>query len=93
MWSDADKLLLNATPKNLERALSSDVWKRQRQSFQVSSPVVVSRKRTALDLDLCAEGKAPVYKLLRADFEVFRPAGATRCTNWDFTLIGTTIRV
>jgi len=38
MWSDADKLLLNT--KNLERALPTDVWKRRRQGFQVSSPVV-----------------------------------------------------
>jgi len=30
----------------------------------------------------CAQRKAPVFRLLRGDFEVFRPAGATRCTDW-----------
>jgi len=29
----------------------------------------------------CVERNAPVFKLLRADFEVFRPVGATRCTD------------
>jgi len=29
----------------------------------------------------CAQRKAPVFKLLRGDFEVFRPTGATRCTH------------
>jgi len=29
----------------------------------------------------CTQRKAPVCKLLRGDFEVFRPTGATRCTN------------
>jgi len=29
----------------------------------------------------CAQGKAPVYKLLRGRFEIFCPTGATRCTN------------
>jgi len=30
---------------------------------------------------LCAQRKAQVYKLLKGDFEVFRPTGATHCTD------------
>ena len=30
---------------------------------------------------LLTKRKAPVFKLLRADFEVFRPAEATHCTD------------
>ena len=30
----------------------------------------------------CAKRNLPVFNLLRGRFEVFHPAGATRCTDW-----------
>ena len=49
--------------------------------LQNGSPYAIGRLVLFLYRQHCEQRKAPVFELLRGRFEVFRPAGATRCTD------------
>jgi len=56
-------------------------YRREGVFFPIDNAYISGTTRAIFYRQHCAQRKPPVFNLLRADFEVFRPAAATRCTD------------